>query len=148
MARFRTLVPAMRPALLLTLLAALLLAVLPADASRKSDRLQQAQYAYSAAIRWNDFEGAWTLVDPAYRDAHPKTEIEFERYKQIQVSSYRDRPPQPLGKDEVMREIEIGVINRHTMAERTLRYVEHWRYDREARTWWLVNGLPDFWSGQ
>ena len=137
-----------RIATLLSLLLVLLVAALPVQASRKGDRLQQAQYAYSAAIRWNDFEGAWSLVDPAFRDAHPKSELEFERYKQIQVSSYRDRPPQPVGKDEVRRDVEIGVINRHTMAERTVRYVEHWRYDAKAKSWWLVNGLPDFWAGQ
>ena len=46
-----------------------------------------------------------------------------------------------------MREIQIGVVNRHTLAERSLRYTERWRYDPEAKTWWLTVGLPDFWAG-
>ena len=54
----------------------------------------------------------------------------------------------PANSDEAMREIQIGVINRHTMAERTVRYTEQWRYDAEAGRWWLAGGLPDFWAGE
>lgn len=129
------------------LLCCLVLASACASGAGKRDKLQQAQYAYSAAIRWGDFEGAWTMVDPAYREAHPMSDAEFERYKQIQVSHYRDGAVE-AGKNEAARVIEIGVINRHTMAERSLRYTEHWRYDPEAKTWWVTNGLPDFWAGE
>lgn len=143
MATLRT---AMRlPSILL--LCCLVLASACASGAGKGDKLQKAQYAYSAAIRWGDFEGAWTMVDPAYRAAHPMTDAEFERYKQIQVSHYRDGAVE-AGKNEAARAIEIGVINRHTMAERSLRYTEHWRYDPEAKTWWVSNGLPDFWAGE
>ncbi len=45
-----------------------------------------------------------------------------------------------------MREIEIGVINRNTLTERSVRYRERWRYDEAAQTWWLVSGLPDLWA--
>jgi len=47
-----------------------------------------------------------------------------------------------------VREIEIGVINRHTLAERTLRYRERWRWDPEAGSWWIEGGLPDLWAGE
>ena len=49
---------------------------------------------------------------------------------------------------EAMREIQIGVINRHTMAERTVRYTERWRWDAAAGRWWIVDGLPDLWAGE
>ena len=42
----------------------------------RASALREAQYAWSAAIRWGDFEGAWNLVDPAYRAAHPMTRVE------------------------------------------------------------------------
>ena len=45
-----------------------------------------------------------------------------------------------------MRDIEIGAINRNTLAERSVRYRERWRYDEAAKTWWLVSGLPDLWA--
>jgi len=114
---------------------------------RKMTVLEETQYAYSAAIRWGDFEGAWQLVDPKYRDANPLTDLQFERYKQIQVSGYRDLAAQ-VGDGTALREIQIGVINRNTMAERSIRYTESWRYDIETKRWWLTGGLPDFWAGQ
>lgn len=130
-------------------LLALLLPLLGACASMssRSDALDRAFYDYSAAIRWGDFEGAWTLVDPKYREAHPMTPLEFERYKQVQVSGYRDLATR-LGEDEAAREIEIGLVNRHTMTTRTMRYTERWRYDAEAKAWLLTVGLPDFWAGE
>lgn len=118
-----------------------------ASTGKEMSALQRAQYSWSAAIRWGDFEGAWNLVDPAWRDAHPLTDLQLERFRQVQVSHYRDLASSP-GESEALREIEIGVINRHTMAERTLRYTEQWRYDPEQKTWWITGGLPDFWAGE
>ena len=118
-----------------------------ASTGKQMSELERAQYAWSAAIRWGDFEGAWNLVDPAYRDAHPTTDLQFERYKQVQVSHYRELASEP-GEAEARREIEIGLINRHTMTERTMRYREHWRYDAAGKTWWITDGLPDFWAGE
>ena len=124
-----------------------LLALLPGCATDRLDGLQQAQYAYSAAIRWGDFEGAWNLVDPDYRKQHPMSDLEFERYKQVQISSYTELGANG-GEGTAAREIGIGVVNRNTLVERQSRYMERWRYDPEAKTWWLTVGLPDFWQGQ
>ena len=135
--------------LLLRCLLACCLVVLagcPKSAS-KGTALDETQYAYSAAIRWGDFEGAWNLVDPKVRKEHPLTDIDFSRYKQVQISGYRDQGGTVLGSGEVVRDIEIGVINRNTLAERTVRYRERWVYDEPAKTWWVVSGLPDLWQG-
>ena len=129
----------------LALLPALLLAGCASTSSR-GDALHRAQYAYSAAIRWGDFEGAWQLVDPEYREQHPLTDLELARYKQIQISAYRELASEASENDIAMREIQVGVVNRHTQVERTLRYTERWRYDLEANTWWLTVGLPDLWQ--
>ena len=122
-----------------------LLAGCPKSAS-KGSALDETQYAYSAAIRWGDFEGAYNLVDPKVREEHPLTDVDFSRYKQVQISGYRDLGGSPLASGEVVREIEVGVINRNTLAERTVRYRERWRYDEAAKTWWLTSGLPDLWN--
>ena len=124
-----------------------LLAGCPKSAS-KGSALDEAQYSYSAAIRWGDFEGAWNLVDPKVRKEHPLTDIDFSRYQQVQISSYRDSGGTTLGNGEVVRDIEIGVINRNTLAERTLMVTERWRWDPEAKRWWQAQGLPDLWQGQ
>ena len=129
--------------LLLLLAAALLLA---GCATQGRDRaLHQAQYAWSAAIRWGDIDGAWSLVDPEYRGGHPLTSLELERYKQVQVSRYHELGSQ-AGAETASREIEIGVVNRNTLVQRETRYQEQWRYDATAERWWITGGLPEFWK--
>lgn len=125
-----------------------LLAPAAAQSRLQRGKLQQVQDAYAASIRWGDFENAWQAVDPAYRAEHPMTELEFERYKQIQISGYRDLSTRGGPDGTVERAVELRVINNYTMAERTERYVERWRWDPEAKRWWLVVGMPDLWKGQ
>ena len=132
-----------------TLLIALMLVSLAgaAVAGKKNAVLDKNQYAYSAAIRWGDFEGAWTMVDPKIRKDKPMSAVEFSRYEQIQISGYRDLASMPGPDGSQMREVQIDVINRNTMKQRRLRYTEVWRYDPEAKNWW-IDSLPDFWQGQ
>jgi len=132
----------------LPMLAALLLCLAGcATSPGKGDALQEAQYAWSAAIRWGDFEGAWNMVDPKVREAHPLTELEFARYKQVQISEYRELGTQN-GDGTSVREVQIGVVGRTSLAERQVRYTETWRYDPVAKAWWITSGLPDLWPAQ
>ena len=135
----------------LSALLALLLA-LPAAAQALSrgqrNQLQQMQDNYAAAIRWGEFEQAWQLVDPDYRQAHPLSDLELQRYAQVQVSGYRDVGSSSDADGHVVRTIDLRGINRLTMAERSLRYQERWRWDAEAKRWWVADGLPDLWNGQ
>lgn len=116
--------------------------------SQKRSALETRQYAYSAAIRWGDFEGAWTLIEPEYREKHPMTDVDFSRYQQVQVSAYRDLASQSGPDGTQMREIHIELINRNSLSQRSLRHTEIWRYDEQTKTWWNIAGLPDFWQGQ
>ncbi|MGV8940769.1 MAG: hypothetical protein ACOH1P_04420 [Lysobacter sp.] len=120
-----------------------------ASASNAANALDTSQYAWSGAIRWGDFGGARNLVDPEVRDKNPLTDLQMKRYEQVQISSYREVGATSNLKGGVaMRNIEIGVINRHTMAERIVPYQEQWRWNEEARGWWLVSDLPDLWAGE
>ena len=103
-----------------------LLAGCPKTHASKGSALDEVQYAYSAAIRWGDFEGAWTLVDPKLRAEKPLTDIDFSRYKQVQISTYRDMGGTVEPSGVMVRDVEIGVINRNTLTERTVRYRERW----------------------
>lgn len=135
-------------------LSALLLLILSllagcASMNPAADSLRRAQYAWSGAIRWGDFAGARTLVDPEYLEEHPVTDLELRRYEQIEISHYRDQGASSnLEAGTAVRNVEIGVVNKHTMTERTIDYRETWRYDQEAETWWNTSGLPDLWSGE
>ncbi len=116
-------------------------------AAKKRTELDKNQYAYSAAIRWGDFEGAWTMVDPKVRKEKPMTDVDFSRFEQIQVTGYRDLATMPGPDGSLLREIQIEVVNRNTLHQRRVRFTEVWRYDAEAKTWW-IGGLPDFWQGR
>lgn len=120
-----------------------------ASIANQSTKLDQAQYAWSGAIRWGDFEGAVNLIDPKVREKMEVTPLQLERYRQVQISAYRDvGASSDMDAGTAVRDIEIGVINRHTMAERTVRYREVWRWDADAKAWWLTSTLPDLWEGQ
>ncbi|TXH69319.1 MAG: hypothetical protein E6Q88_09310 [Lysobacteraceae bacterium] len=84
--------------------------------SQKRNALESSQYAFSSAIRWGDFEGAWNLIDPDYREKHPMSDIDFSRYQQVQVSGYRDLGSQTAADGTEMREVQIDLINRHNLA--------------------------------
>ncbi len=129
----------------LLLVALVLLAGCPKNVS-KGKALEAAQYSWSAAIRWGDFEGAWNLVDPDVRKAHPVTDLDFSRYKQIQISEYRDQGASTTADGTIVRDIEIGVINRNTLKLRSVRFRERWRYDEATQTWWQETGLPNLWQ--
>ena len=111
-------------------------------------KLAQTQAAYVAAVRWSDFEAAENFIDPQQRQAHPLGDVQRERYRQVQVSSYRERSSSMDAEGILERRIEMGVINRNTQAERTVLVTERWRWDPQAKRWWQAAGLPDLWQGQ
>jgi hypothetical protein len=77
------------------------------------------------------------------------TDLELKRYEQVQITAYRERSSSADKKGGVaLRDIEIGVVNRHTQAERTVRYREEWRWDEATKNWWLMSGMPDLWDGE
>jgi len=111
-------------------------------------KLTATQEAYVAAVRWSDFEAAEDFIDPDYLQAHPLTDLQRERYRQVQVSGYRERSSGMAADGSLERRIEMGVINRNTLAERTVMVTERWRWDAQAKRWWQAQGLPDLWQGQ
>lgn len=134
-------------AILMLLLAAGIASAAGPSRSQRA-KLPQLQEAYAAAMRWSDFDAAQEFLDPEWRTAHPQTDLESERYKQVQVSSYRERTSRSLPDGSIERRIEMGVINRNTQAERQVQVRERWFWDPQAKRWWQAEGLPDLWHGQ
>lgn len=130
-------------------LLALVLAGLVACASGggQASALERAQYAYSAAIRWGDLDGAWLFLAPDKR-GEGLSEIERNRWKQVQITRYHVVNSEAASDGSAVRMVEIGVANRHTLAERQVHYREIWHWDAEKKAWQLASGLPDLWAGQ
>lgn len=110
----------------------------------RAEALERTLYDYSGAIRWNNFEAAYTAIDPELRETRPLSNFEWERLKQVQVTRYQVVVESVLADDRIAREVEIDLANRHTQTVRTLRVRETWRYDEAANRWWQTEGLPDF----
>lgn len=112
--------------------------------STRSDSLTATLNAYGNAVRWNGLQSALQFVDPAELKAHPPTDFDLARYRQVQVSDYDDGAgPVPLGENEVQQTVRISFINIHTQAERSVTLRQVWRYDEKLKHWWLESGLPD-----
>lgn len=98
---------------------------------------------YGAAIRWNEFDKAVDYVDPALREAQALTDLERERYKQVQVTGYEVKDREVAADGSVTQVVEIRLVNRNTQLERSVIDHQAWRYDAAARHLWLTSGLPD-----
>ncbi|MBK7210157.1 MAG: hypothetical protein WAR01_13815 [Dokdonella sp.] len=122
---------------------ALLLAAMPVMAKSREKILTETLRTYAATIRWGTIEQAESFVDPAYRAAHPLSQLELDRYKQVRFTNYNDSAPVPVNDDEVNQTVEIGIVNVHTQEARSFIDRQVWKYDRKAKLWLLSSGLPD-----
>lgn len=109
----------------------------------KQKVLDDTLRSYAATIRWGDIAQAQAFVDPKVLQAHPPTSLELARYKQVQVSGYDEQPAVPVGDTEVRQNVRIDLVNVNTQHARSIVDHQVWRYDAEAKRWWLSSGLPD-----
>jgi hypothetical protein len=133
---------ATRPFRVLLAAALLLLAACATERGAKN-LMQAALYDYSAAIRWNDFAGAATFLDPQSLADHPISAVDMKRYEQIQVTGYYVKGSEQTSEGELRQVVEIRLVNRHTQAERSVLDRQRWRFDATQQRWLLTSGLPD-----
>ncbi|HEX5756600.1 MAG TPA: hypothetical protein VFY12_09645 [Arenimonas sp.] len=129
-------------AVLALIVASLVLVGCPASKRSARGPLDQALYDYAGAIRWSDFEAAYTFVDPEVRAEQDLAHIEIERLKQFQTSDYQVKRVIGSVDDVYEQVVEIRLVNRHTQLERTVVERQRWRFDAEQKAWWLMTGLP------
>lgn len=124
------------------LLIALMLAACGSMGSQRTPR-DDMLYSYVSAVRWSDFDAALNFVDPEVRLANPLTDLERERYKQFQVAGYEVKSGSEPAEGLYEQVVEIRLVNRNTQTERIITDRQRWRWDAEAKRWWLVSGLPN-----
>lgn len=108
---------------------------------RKQDSLEAALNAYAAALRWGYYETAVGYLHPHKRKVVevPKglTDIRVVRYDVVQ-------PPIPMGDTERVQIVQIDYVHQDVQSVHTLSDRQTWRYEPEAKSWWLYSGLPAF----
>lgn len=129
---------------ILSILALLTMLLAGCATQRRSDSLTATITAYGNTLRWGDFQSAAQFIDPKLRAAHPLSQLDIDRYKQVRVSDYDNGAgPVPLDANDVQQTVHIGLINIHTQSERSVVDHQTWHYDEVAKHWWLTSGLPD-----
>lgn len=126
------------------LLVALLAALLGACATTRNEGklLEETLVAHASQVRWGDPLGSVEFVDPKMREQHELTGLERERWRLYRVAGYRAQPPAMLAEGHAQSVVELELVNRHTQAARSLPWRQEWRFDAEAKRWWLVSPLP------
>lgn len=114
-----------------------------ATLQNKNQSLDTTIEAYRAALRWGDFEGAWTYVDPAVRADHPLTPQQKAQYATVRVAEYETPGPVATGPDTVEQTAQISLIVKSTQQVYEVLDHQTWRWDAQAKRWWLESGLPD-----
>lgn len=109
----------------------------------KMDKLDLATRTYGKAIRWSHFDSAEAFLSP---ESPRLTEAEREALeKGIRVTSYE--PAEQVMTPDLIRttiSVKIAYLLDGSNRLRTITDRQNWRYDEEAKRWYLEGSLPDF----
>jgi hypothetical protein len=100
-------------------------------------------YDYNSAVRWSEFETAWTFVDPKVLAERPLTDALRAHYKQVQVAGYEVKSKDTSTPGEIAQVVEVRWIDKATQTEHVMSDLQRWRWDQAAKRWWLVSGVPE-----
>src|SRR3546814_2056753 len=81
------------------------------------------------------------MVDPKVRKEHPLSDLEWSRFAQVQITSYKVQASGPTADGDLAQVAQIGVVSKLSQAERVVTAQELWHWDDEAKRWWLVSGF-------
>jgi hypothetical protein len=103
------------------------------------EQFEKTARAYDKAIRWSDFEAAYSLTRP-----DPARPPDFTRLKGIQVTSYEAVGAVPsAGAKEVRQAVAIEYMRINDMRVRRIVDEQVWVYSGVEKRWQLTTGLPD-----
>ena len=98
---------------------------------------------YNNAVRWGEWGKAWEYVDPKIRTEHPMTELELKRFDMVHITEVTEKASLAEADGSMDKLVLIQLVSKFTQIERTVEDHQHWRWDAEAKRFWLTTGLPD-----
>jgi len=112
-------------------------------------RLGDNLFAYSQAIRWSDYIKAANFIHPNDRPPASQLEFQLSRLSNVKIVGYTEIQRQATVSGDIAEQtVELRVLNNHTKGERIVLDRQRWRWDPDARRWWLISGLPQLSRGQ
>ena len=133
--------PAMHKSLKLLLASLfLLLSACSSMPGHKVDMLAE----FGNAIRWSDWDAAWSFIDPATRTSLVLPGEEQDRLADIKVTGYNVRSSEPQADGTIMQMVDIHYVEMNTQVERVSHSRQIWRTDDGGEHWWLTTGMPQF----
>ena len=118
----------------------MLLLVACASSAPKLDMMAE----FGNAVRWSDWDAAWSYIDPATRRSLVLPGEEQDRLADIKVTGYQVRSSEPQEDGTIVQVVEIHYVDQATQRERIARSRQIWRTDDGGEHWWLTTGLPEF----
>lgn len=122
----------------------LAMVLLAACGNSRSDTklLETTLNAYASTVRWSGIMDTLNFVEPKDREKFKPSAFELERWNQLKIGAFNAQPPFTITEGQVSQAIQLDLINVNTQAVRSIRITTQWRYDMEAKRWWLTSGLP------
>lgn len=127
-----------------------LAAMLAGCGTNQKDKLRTETIdSYASLMRWSQYDSLIDFMHPEYLEENPIRGLDLERLRQFQVSEYRVRQMLSLDDGSGMdRVVQMRLYHVHTRRERSIQYLETWRWDDEREGWFLHSGLPDVTTGR
>lgn len=111
------------------------------ETRKQANRLSDTLRAYSAALRWGQFEQVYGFrkTDSGQLETPP------ESLNNIRISSYDIiSAPAIIGDDTAVQTIGIEYILQDSQSVKQLIDQQVWGYDAENKVWFLKSPVPTF----
>jgi hypothetical protein len=108
----------------------------------KMSQFDETSRAYIRAIRWGDYEGAYTFKKLTDREV---VLPDFEDYRSVKVTNYKVK--QTIISEDQSTIIQIIDFQYYRLTDVTVKTLidrQKWEYDEEQERWFLHSDLPAF----
>ena len=119
------------------------LALAACGEENKQDELLDATLrSYANTMRWGEIDQAIGFISPADLEAHPISNVDLERYRQVRIVGYQEQGIQRPDQGHARQTVTLEIVNQHTQVARSVVDHQDWKYDPVSKHWWLTSGLP------
>ncbi|MEJ2610552.1 MAG: asparagine synthetase [Candidatus Thiodiazotropha sp.] len=107
---------------------------------QRIDSLEDVLHRYEASIRWASGRQSHTFLPPE-KVSEALTPVSDN----IRVNHYEVvQGPTMLNEKRAVQMVEIEYVFQDTQILRRVKDMQDWRYDDEAKTWYLYSPIPEF----